>query len=92
LRIDRGQGDGAVGRLRLGARRILNGGANQDPNRLLPLDVARELEKEDLAGSLHGEYLVTTGTAPRCRMRAASALVGSGAATRGITTAILTAT
>lgn len=44
--------------------------ANQDPHRILPLDVARELEREGRIGSLHGEYLVTTGngtTVPNAR-------------------------
>jgi glycine reductase len=35
--------------------------ANADPNRILPLDVARELEREGAIGALHGEYLATTG-------------------------------
>ena len=35
--------------------------ANADPNRILPLDVARELEREGAVGRLHGEYLATTG-------------------------------
>jgi betaine reductase len=35
--------------------------ANADPNRILPLDVARELEREGAIGRLHGEYLGTTG-------------------------------
>ena len=35
--------------------------ANEDPHRILPLDVARELEKEGAIGRLHGEYLVTAG-------------------------------
>ncbi len=35
--------------------------ANLDPNRILPLDVARELEREGAIGRLHGEYLGTTG-------------------------------
>jgi betaine reductase len=35
--------------------------ANADPNRILPLDVARELEREGAIGRLHGEYLATTG-------------------------------
>ncbi len=35
--------------------------ANADPNRLLPLDAARELEREGLIGRLHSEYLVTVG-------------------------------
>ena len=35
--------------------------ANDDPHRILPLDVARELEREGAIGRLHGEYLVTVG-------------------------------
>jgi glycine reductase len=35
--------------------------ANEDPHRILPLDVARELEREGAIGRLHGEYLVTAG-------------------------------
>lgn len=35
--------------------------ANADPNRLVPLDVARALEREGAIGTLHGELLVTVG-------------------------------
>ena len=35
--------------------------ANEDPHRILPLDVARELEQEGAIGQLHTEYLVTAG-------------------------------
>jgi glycine reductase len=35
--------------------------ANADPNRLVPLDVARALERENAIGTLHGELLVTVG-------------------------------
>jgi glycine reductase len=35
--------------------------ANADPNRILPLDVARELERDGHIGALYGEYLVTAG-------------------------------
>lgn len=35
--------------------------ANADPNRILPLDIAREMEREGAIGRLHGEYLGTTG-------------------------------
>lgn len=49
-----------------GEYRSVHGGfstvwANEDPNRILPLDVARQLEKEGAIGRLHGEYLVTAG-------------------------------
>lgn len=35
--------------------------ANAQPARILPLDVARELEGEGAIGGLHAEYFVTTG-------------------------------
>ena len=35
--------------------------ANADPNRVLPLDVVRELESEGAFGSLHGSYYATVG-------------------------------
>jgi glycine reductase len=35
--------------------------ANADPNRLLPLDAARTLEREGAIGRLHGEFMVTVG-------------------------------
>jgi betaine reductase len=35
--------------------------ANADPHRILPLDVARALEREGAIGRLHEEYLVTAG-------------------------------
>lgn len=35
--------------------------ANADPHRILPLDVARELERDGRIGELHDEYFVTAG-------------------------------
>ncbi len=35
--------------------------ANADPNRILPLDTARTLEREGTIGRLHNEFLVTVG-------------------------------
>ena len=35
--------------------------ANEDPNRVLPLDVVRELEAEGVFGSLHETYYATVG-------------------------------
>ncbi|MBO0452116.1 glycine reductase complex component B subunit gamma [Enterococcus sp. AZ007] len=35
--------------------------ANQDPNRVLPLDIVRELEKEGMIGSLHNYFYTTVG-------------------------------
>jgi len=34
---------------------------NEDPNRMLPLDAARELEREGSIGGVHADYFVTTG-------------------------------
>jgi len=67
--------------------------ANQDPNRLLPLDVARDLEREGAIGALHGEYLVTTGngtTVPNARRFGVEWAAELRRA--GISAAILTAT
>jgi len=49
-----------------GSYRSVHGGfssvhANADPHRIVPLDVARELEGEGAIGHLVGEYFVTTG-------------------------------
>ncbi len=35
--------------------------ADEDPHRMLPLDAARDLEREGSIGRLHDEYLVTAG-------------------------------
>ena len=67
--------------------------ANADPNRILPLDIARELEREGAIAGLHGEYLATTGNgttvadARRFGMEWAAELRQAG-----IQAAILTAT
>lgn len=52
--------------LEAGAWESVDGGfapvaANEDPNRLLPLDEARALERDGAIGRLHGEFLVTIG-------------------------------
>ena len=81
-----------------GGWRSVHGGfstvaANEDPHRILPLDVARDLEREGAIGRLHGEYLVTVGngttvaTARRFGVEWAADLRRSGARA-----AILTAT
>ncbi len=35
--------------------------ADEDPNRILPVDMARELERDGVIGKLHDQYLVTIG-------------------------------
>ena len=67
--------------------------ANADPNRLLPLDAARELEREGAIGHLHGEFFCTVGngtpvaTAKRFGVEWAAELRKAG-----VQAAILTAT
>ena len=67
--------------------------ANDDPNRLLPLDVARELERDGAIGRLHGQFFTTVGngtpvaTAKRFGVEWAAELRKAG-----IQAAILTAT
>lgn len=67
--------------------------ANADPNRLLPLDAARELEREGAIGHLHGEFFSTVGngtpvaTAKRFGVEWAAELRKAG-----VQAAILTAT
>jgi glycine reductase len=43
-------------------RRWANEIANADPNRVVPLDVLRDLEREGRIGGLHGRYFVTVGS------------------------------
>ncbi len=55
-----------VDALATGAWQSVHGGfstqwANDDPHRILPLDVARELAAEGRIGALHAEYLTTAG-------------------------------
>jgi len=55
-----------VDQLEAGQWRSVHGGfstvwANADPHRILPLDAARQLEREGAIGHLHEEYLVTAG-------------------------------
>lgn len=55
-----------VEQLASGEWRSVHGGfstvwANEDPHRILPLDAARELERDGRIGRLHEEYLVTAG-------------------------------
>ncbi len=67
--------------------------ANADPHRILPLDTARELQREGAIGQLHGEFLTTVGngtpvaTAQRFGVEWAAELRKAG-----VQAAILTAT
>ena len=59
---------GKIERLTSQTHQSVHGGydptfANADPNRVLPLDAARELEREGRIGRLHSSYFATVGNA-----------------------------
>lgn len=54
-------------RLKMGEFKTIHAGfdpaaANQDPNRIMPIDVIKEMEKEGVFGSLHPYFYSTVGT------------------------------
>jgi glycine reductase len=67
--------------------------ANADPNRMLPLDAARELERDGAIGRLHGEFLVTVGNGtPVATARRFGVEWAAELRKAGVQAAILTAT
>jgi glycine reductase len=65
----------------------------QDPDRLVPLDVMRELEREGAIGELHGEFLSTSGLAnPLSNTRRMGREMAEKAKRLGIDAIILTST
>jgi glycine reductase complex component B subunit gamma len=67
--------------------------ANADPNRLLPLDTARTLEREGAIGRLHDEFLVTVGNGtPVATARRFGVEWAAELRKAGVQAAILTAT
>ena len=48
-------------RIRVSSRRVRYRAANQDPNRLVPLDAVRTLEREGRIGRLHAFFYTTSG-------------------------------
>jgi len=65
----------------------------QDPNRLVPLDVMRELEKEGVIGQLHDEFLSTSGLAnPLSNTRRMGREMAEKAKRLGVDAIILTST
>lgn len=67
--------------------------ANADPNRLLPLDAARTLEREGTIGRLHPEFLVTVGNGtPVATARSFGVEWAAELRKAGVQAAILTAT
>jgi glycine reductase len=66
---------------------------NEDPHRVLPLDVARELEREGVIGRLHPAFYSTTGnTSVIPTMRRFAQEIGSELKAAGVDGVILTST
>jgi glycine reductase len=64
-----------------------------DPHRLVPLDIARELEREHLFGHLHDEFLSTTGIGnPLENSRRLGREMGAHLKSAGVDGVILTST
>ena len=65
----------------------------QDPDRLVPLDAMRELEKQGVIGKLHEEFLATSGLAnPLSNTRRMGREMAEKAKREGIDAVILTST
>jgi betaine reductase len=66
---------------------------NEDPHRVMPLDVARELEREGVIGRLHPEFFTTTGnTSVIPTMRRFAQEMGRELRAAGVEGVILTST
>ncbi len=66
---------------------------NEDPHRVVPLDVARELEREGVIGRLHDEFFTTTGnTSVIPTMRRFAHEMGSALKAASVEGVILTST
>jgi betaine reductase len=87
-----------VDRLKHDAYEVVHGGydevfVDEDPNRLLPVDVMRDLEKEGVIGKLHDRFYSTSGLAS---VVASSEKMGKGIAEQlkagGVSGVILTST
>lgn len=67
--------------------------ANADPNRVLPLDAARELERAGRIGKLHDHYFATVGNATSVsRARAFGEAIADRLRQAGVQAVILTST
>ena len=66
---------------------------NADPNRIVPLDAARQLEAEGVFGKLHETYYVTSGCATWIESsQAMAAGIAAELRRNGVDGVILTAT
>lgn len=84
--------------LRAGEFQTIHGGfdnalINEDPNRGVPLDALRELEKEGVFGRLHNEYYATTGmTMPIAEAERIGAEIAASLRKNKIHAALITST
>ena len=70
-----------------------NTAALQDPNRLVPLDAMRELEREGIIGSLLDDVFVTVGNGGRLNaMKRMGAEIATELKRRGVGAVVLPAT
>jgi betaine reductase len=70
-----------------------NASVRQDPNRLVPVDVARELEREGRIGRLHDHFISTTGVGtPLDRGRQLGRDIAAHLKAAGVEAVILTST
>jgi glycine reductase len=85
-------------RLEPGAYEVFHGGydtagSTADPNRAVPLDAARMLEREGTIGRVHDAYYVTTGNMGSLKtMMRMGAEIAQDLKSQGVQAAILTAT
>jgi glycine reductase len=67
--------------------------ANQDPNRVLPMDVLRDMEKEGIIGKLHNFYYTTVGNGTSvASAKKFAAEIGAKLKNAGVQAVILTST
>lgn len=67
--------------------------ANQDPDRVLPVDVLRDLEKEGVIGKLHRYYYATVGNGTSvANAKRYAAAIGAELVNDGVQAVILTST
>jgi glycine reductase len=65
----------------------------QDPDRLVPVDAMRDLEKSGVLGKLHGEFISTSGLAnPLANSRRLGREIAEKLKAEGVTAVILTST
>ena len=65
----------------------------QDPDRLVPLDVLRELEQEQVVGEIHSQFIATSGLAnPLANSRRLGREIAQNLKEQGVDAVILTST